>query len=177
MVETPITVEEYLTNPAYRHCEYVDGGTIELNVGPKKHARAQSKCSRRLDEYLDDHPVGYVGTELHCKLTIAGQTRFRLPDIALVLEDPEEGETRYLERAPDLVVEVRSPEDSLRYIFGKLGEYFENGAQLAWIILPEESSVLVCNPGAHPKTRGPGDTLDGGDLLPGLVIAVDDLFI
>jgi hypothetical protein len=33
----PISIEEYLTNPAYRHYEYPEGRPIQLHVGTKDH--------------------------------------------------------------------------------------------------------------------------------------------
>ena len=80
-----VTIEEYLSNPAYEHCEYVDGEVVDLNVGTKQHSRITGKCFRKLDEYLDGHEIGSAHVELHCHLTIAGRTRFRLPDVCLVV--------------------------------------------------------------------------------------------
>ena len=171
----PITEEQYLTDAAFQHCEFVNGIVVERNLGTKPHARIQGKCYRKFDEYFDSHPGGYVGVELHCRLKIRGQVRFRLPDVSVVLGD-ESPEQRYLDRAPDLVVEVRSPDDSLSSQLRKLDDYFENGCRLAWLVLPEEKSVLILTPGGAPRTATAGETLDAGDVLPGLSIAVDDLF-
>ena len=51
-----VSVEEYLTNPAYQHCEYVDGEVTPLNVGTRKHAKIQSKCAFQFETYLAAHP-------------------------------------------------------------------------------------------------------------------------
>jgi Uma2 family endonuclease len=171
----PITEEQYLTDPEFEHCEFVEGIVVERNLGTKPHARIQGKCVRKLDEYLDTHPGGYAVVELHSRLKVRGRTRFRVSDAAVVLAD-ESVEQRYLERSPDLVVEVRSPEDSLTAQLRKMDDYFENGCRLAWLILPEESSVIILAPGAAPRTATAGEMLDGGEVLPGLSIAVDDLF-
>jgi Uma2 family endonuclease len=172
----PITEEQYLSDPAFEHCEYVDGIVVERNLGTKPHARIQGKCFRKFDEYLDTHPGGYAVVELHCRLKVRGYPRFRIPDVAVVLGD-ESSEQRYLERSPDLVVEVRSPDDSLSSQLRKMDDYFESGCRLAWLVLPEEHSVLILAPNAAPRTATAGETLDGGGVLPGLSIAVDDLFV
>ncbi|MCX6638251.1 MAG: Uma2 family endonuclease, partial [Acidobacteria bacterium] len=171
----PITEEQYLSDPAFEHCEYVNGIVVERNVGGKPHSRIQANCCGFIWSYLRTNRIGYVVTELTCRLTVGGYSRFRLPDVAVVLGD-ESTEQRYLERSPDLVVEVRSPDDSLTSQLRKLDDYFENGCRLAWLVLPEERSVLILAPGAAPRTATAGETLDGGDVLPGLNIAVDDLF-
>ncbi|MGH7246840.1 MAG: Uma2 family endonuclease [Pseudomonadota bacterium] len=169
----PVGVEEYLSNPAYEHCEYIDGQVVELNVGTISHGRIQVKCGRKLDEYFDAHPAGYAGTEIHCRLKIGGKIVFRLPDVAAVLGEVTDG--RYLDRAPDLVVEIRSPDDRLPAQFRKMDEYFENGARLGWLILPEEKSAFVFTPNAPVRTVIFGELLTGGDVLPGLEIPLESL--
>src|SRR4051812_6951739 len=98
VVARTVSVDEYLSYPAYEHHEFVNGEVVALNVGSKPHGRIQGRCFRKLDEYLDTRGSGYAGTEVHCKLTIGGEIRFRLPDIALVLNDPSP-KSRYLEGA------------------------------------------------------------------------------
>lgn len=171
----PITEERYLSDPEFEHAEYVDGIIVERNLGTKPHARLQARLCRKLDEYFDTHTGGYAVGELHCRLKIGGRTRYRIPDVAVVLGDTSE-EQRYLDRAPDLVVEVRSPEDPLTAQLRKMDEYFANGCRMAWLVLPEEKAVVILTPGAAPRTAAAGEALDGGDVLPGLSIPVDDLF-
>jgi Uma2 family endonuclease len=168
----PVSAEEYLANPAYEHSEWVAGGVVPLNVGSKKHARIQGRCFRALDEYFDTRD-GFVGTELHCRLEIRGETHFRLPDVAVVLGDFS---GKYLERATDLAIEIKSPEDSVTALIRKSGEYFANGSKTAWIILPEEESVLILTPDGPPRTAVRSENLSGDNLLAGLNIPVDDLF-
>jgi len=170
-----VTIEEYLSNPKYEHSEYVNGEVVPLKVGTKSHSKIQVKCFRKIDEYFDSHPGAYIGTELHCRLTIEGRPRYRLPDVAIVIHDCAPNDP-YLEGAPDMVVEIKSPEDKITFLFDKLEEYFANGAKLAWIVLPEEQSVLVVTPNAAPRSFGLEGTLDGGGLLPGLSIPVKELF-
>jgi Uma2 family endonuclease len=170
-----VSVEEYLSNPAYEHCEYIDGAVSELNVGNKPHSTIQINCGAMLREYLRKRGGGYVASELRCRLKVSGRTRFYLPDVSVVLGD-DSPEMRFLERAPDLVVEVRSPDDSVSSLTRKMADYFANGAKLTWLILPEERSVLIFAPKAATRTALAGETLDGGDLLPGLKIPVDELF-
>jgi Uma2 family endonuclease len=171
----PITVEEYLSNPEYQHSEYVDGEVIPLNVGTKPHSRIQVSCAFYFLQYFKAHPGGWAGAELHCRLMIEGRIRYRLPDIAVVINDKSPDDP-YLDGAPDLAIEIRSPEDSLTFLFDKSADYFANGAKLVWLILPEEQSVIVLSPSAPPHTVKSGETLTAPELLPGLEIPVAELF-
>ncbi len=174
-----VSEQEYLSNPAFKHSEWVDGEVTELNVGTKKHGTIQINCGIVLKQYLRSHPEapqgGYVAAELHCRLVIGGRTVYRLPDVAVVLNDADEHD-RYLNRAPDMVVEIRSPEDHIKYLFLKMRDYFANGTRLAWLILPEEETVLVFTPDAQPAAFGLEETLDGVAVLPGLAVPVTSLF-
>jgi len=93
----------------------------------------------------------------------------------VVITDPSP-DSLYLEGAPDTVIEIKSPEDKISFLFEKLKEYFENGTKLAWIVLPEEESVLAVTSDAPPRSFGMDDALNGGSLLPGLSVAVKKLF-
>ena len=171
----PVSIEEYLSNPAYEHSEYVNGKVVPLNVGTKSHSKIQVNCAAIFRAYLKGNPIGFAGAELHCRLHVGRATHYRLPDIALVITDPSP-DSPYLDGAPDMVIEIKSPEDRISFVFGKLKEYFENGTKLAWIVLPEEESVLAVTPDTPPRTFGIDDTLDGGSLLPGLAVPVKELF-
>jgi hypothetical protein len=39
-----VSVDEYLSNPEYRHSEYVDGEVVALNVGTQDHGTIQVNC-------------------------------------------------------------------------------------------------------------------------------------
>ncbi len=170
-----ISVEEYLSNPAFEHYEYVDGQPVELHVGHKRHAIIQARCAHKFMEHFDTHAGGCVGTELHCRLTIRGEVRFRLPDVAVVIGarfTPDD----YLDGAPDLAVEVLSPGDTIAEQMRKFDDYFANGTKLGWLVLPEEKSVLILLPSAPARAVVSGETLTGGDLLPDLAFPADYLF-
>jgi Uma2 family endonuclease len=171
-----VSVDEYLSNPEYEHSEYVDGEVVALNVGTQDHGTIQINCGFFFKQYFLAHPIGYAAAELHCRLTIAGRQRYRLPDVAVVLGERERG-SQYLDRAPDFVIEIRSPEDSMQFLMRKMRDYFANGTRLAWLILPEEQSVLVLRADGPADPFGVWETLDGGAVLPGLSVPVSDLFL
>jgi Uma2 family endonuclease len=170
-----VSIAEYLADTAYERVEYVDGELVERNVGGKSHGRIQIKLGRKLDEYLETHPPGYVAAELHVKLATGPKVEFRLPDLAVVLADSSPKE-EYLDGAPDLAVEIRSPGDSVTELLRKMQLYFAHGAKLGWIVLPEERSVLVLAPEEPVRTVTLGELLDGGMLLPELRIPLAEIF-
>ena len=68
---------------------------------------------------------------------------------------------------PTFVVEVRSPNDSLAYQQGRVADWMDFGAQLGWLVDPQNFSVWVYRPNHEPEHLERPAQLDGGDTLPG----------
>jgi Uma2 family endonuclease len=85
---------------------------------------------------------------------------------------------------PDLVVEVVSPngDDELGELDEKVNLYLTDGVRLVWVINPNKEQVAIYTLVAlQPFTKQQttlkvGDTLSGGELIPGFEIAVASLF-
>jgi len=58
----------------------------------------------------------------------------------------------------------------------KIGEYFEAGVELVWIIDPEAMTIEVLTAIESSTTLRSGETLTGGAVLPGFAMPVDELF-
>ena len=101
---TLVSVEEYLhTSFQEGDREYVDGRVVERNVGEVDHADLQT----RIALYLRNHYKEYW-TAVEVRVQVK-PTRFRVPDVCLVLGPKPEG--RIVAAPPFLVVEVLSPDD------------------------------------------------------------------
>ena len=81
-----------------------------------------------------------------------------------------------LERAPDLVVEVRSPNDLPGPLLAKVAEYLAAGTQLVWVIDPAHSSVTIYRADGTVAALGINETVSGEAVLPGFSVFVSDLF-
>lgn len=173
--QSVVSLDEYLTNPEYEHFEWVDGEVIDHHVGTYDHSEVQVACGTVLRDFVRSNPVGRVFSELHCRLRIGGRIRYRLPDVCFISTARLSAGPHH-EGAPDLAIEIRSPEDSVHDLLQKAEEYFANGASLCWIILPEEKSVLVIRPDRTVRSLQGDDSLDAADLLPGFAAKASDLF-
>ena len=79
----------------------------------------------------------------------------------------------YLDVAPDLVVEVLSPDDRWNNMMQKLREYFAIGVRLAD---PDSRTVSVHRSLTDVSEFTAGDSLSGDDVLPGFSVSVASLF-
>ena len=82
----------------------------------------------------------------------------------------------YADVVPDLAVEIVSPSDSRRSVHERARMWLSFGVRLVWVGFPEDRTVNVYPEGGEMFTLGEGDTLDGGDVLPGFSCAVSDIF-
>ena len=101
------------------------------------------------------------------------------PDIGFVRTErlpPRQERKGRMPLAPDLAVEIRSPTDRRPMIEHKVAAYQAAGVPLIWVIEPAVRRIMVYTLGAEPRTLQPGDTLTGGDLLPGFATPVADVF-
>ena len=103
----------------------------------------------------------------------------RAPDVSFVARGQlklTRGGERYPSIGPDLAVEVFSKSNTRAEIARKMNEYFAAGTRLAWVVDPKTETVRVHREPRKFIVLRVGDVLDGGDVIPGLRIQVQDLF-
>src|SRR5512144_2975379 len=110
---TVVSVEEYLNTTYDPDMEYVDGVLVERNVGDYLHSLIQSNIIFAL---RTRYPHFKCLPELRSRTT---QTRFRLPDVCVLLAPPQ---TRYLLDAAHIAIEILSEGDKASEVFEKLEE-------------------------------------------------------
>ena len=77
--------------------------------------------------------------------------------------------------APDLAIEVVSPEDSRPYVRAKALNWLEAGATAVLVLDPRTCSATVYRTGGDVQSYTEG-TLDLSDAVPGWHVAVADFF-
>lgn len=78
--------------------------------------------------------------------------------------------------APDLAVEIRSPQDRRRDVTRKVDAYLAGGTLLVWVVEPQKEHITAYRRLSAPTTLGLDDTLDAGDVVPGFRCAVRQIF-
>jgi Uma2 family endonuclease len=119
-------------------------------------------------------------------------TGFRLPDGSVLSPDaslvrlerwqaltPEQRRS-FPPLCPDVLVELASPSDqgprAVTALRQKMAAYQANGAQLGWLLIPEERAVEVWPVASELHRIEAATLLDGGQLLPGLRIELQDIW-
>ena len=78
--------------------------------------------------------------------------------------------------APDFTLELLSPNDRLQDTQKKMQEYIKCGVKLGWLIYPDETRVEIYRLGKDVEVLDSPSTLSGEDLMPGLVVELDEIF-
>ena len=101
------------------------------------------------------------------------------PDISFVRREriPASGvPASFWRGAPDVAVEVLSPDDRQADVAAKVRDYFSHGVTLVWVIDPSARTVTVHRPATPPEILTGDFILDGGNVLAGFEIPAGRLF-
>ena len=77
---------------------------------------------------------------------------------------------RGAELAPDLAVEVLSPDDRAGETLAKVADWLNAGCRLVWVIDPQRAVARVYRADGGEAHLAAADTLDGEDVLPRFVV-------
>ncbi len=82
----------------------------------------------------------------------------------------------YLETIPELVVEVRSRNDSLKYVQRKVQHYLKAGVEVVWVADPDAMTVSAHIRTGELNLYREADTLRLPELIPSFSMSVADVF-
>jgi Uma2 family endonuclease len=82
----------------------------------------------------------------------------------------------FIEMAPDLAVEVLSPDDRRREVLEKVGEFLDAGTRLVWVLDPEQRSAAAYRSLTDVRRLAENEALDGEDVIPGFACVLGDIF-
>jgi Uma2 family endonuclease len=177
--QTRYTPEDLLAIDDRPMPELVDGELQEREMGQKSDAIAAT-CMILIGAYIRANDLGLVnGAQGSYQIFPDDPNKVRIPDVSFTRRDrvppggPAEGHGRV---APDLVIEVTSPNDSYTMVLAKVNDYLSAGVPLIWVLEPETKTVHVYRVNHTTSLLFPGETLDGEDVLPGFRCEVAALF-
>ncbi|MBO3269591.1 Uma2 family endonuclease [Hymenobacter defluvii] len=116
-------------------------------------------------------------------------TGFTLPDGSVLSPDASwvsaakwnalttEQQDKFAPVCPEFVVELKSATDSTKTLQAKMLDWLRNGAQLAWLLVPETETAYLYRPGQpEPEVvQGFDQELSGEAVLPGFRLRLTEL--
>ncbi len=175
----PVTLEEYAALPKHPRYELVKGALVEQMVASEEHEHTGSLVVWRLSSHVYPNGLGRVYTSNRGYVTGPDSpATSRMPDVSFVsnarLGQPELAGMLY-DGAPDLAVEILSESNTPAEIARKINEYLGAGGSVVWVIDIDARTLTVHETGTQSVILTDGDTLDGGNYLPGFACTVADL--
>lgn len=180
------TVDDLATLPddSWRY-ELVEGRLVRMPPIGSAHGSMTIRLGGLLDTFVRDHRLGAVlGGDPGFVLSRPGEPDTVLaPDVAFVSAGsmkPEDvrSESGYLRLVPELVAEIASPSQHRPELAAKAERWQRAGVHLVWIVWPQDRQIDIWDPraGNEPRILTMGDELDGGNVLPGLSLPLQQLW-
>jgi Uma2 family endonuclease len=157
--------------------ELVDGTLVEKGMGFQESLLA-GVLIQVLRQFVIPRNLGVVPTPDGMVRLFPGLVR--APDAAFVSWDRLPGrkipEDPIPDLAPDLAIEVLSKSNTRAEMKRKRGEYFAAGVLMVWEVDRKRRTVSVYTPDGAVTVLKDSQRLEGGDILPGFVLELSDLF-
>ena len=158
-----VSVHEYLSTSYRPDCDYVDGVVRERNLGETDHSLLQMEIGHY---YRSRRRQWGLWALVEQRVQVAA-TRFRIPDVCLVLGKPADPIIR---TPPFICIEILSPDDRLSEMRQRVEDYLAFGVSYVWILDPATRQAWRCTPGGMQevtelRTENPETLVAVGDLF------------
>ena len=173
-----VTGEELAKLPEADLCELVDGKVVRMSPTSHIHGRIEGRVYRLLSDFVESKDLGQVMVGEVGIYIRRNPDTIRAADV-LYISQARYAQSRsasYLDVAPELVVEVLSPDDSWQAVTRKLADYFSIGVQMVWVVDPDAHQVYAYRSATESKPFAETDTLTAPEVLPGLTAPVAEVF-
>jgi Uma2 family endonuclease len=171
--------EAFIARPENRDrsFELIHGLIVEKAMPTDEHATIVNLGLFFLTGHALEHNLGLPGPERRFVFPDDTQDS-RQPDISMIL-DPTiplvtEGAMTVI---PDVIIEVKSPDDTYEDMRDKAKFYIARGVRLVLLLFPRPRTVEVYRPGLPSEILTLEQTIEGYDVLPGFRLPVAKLFI
>lgn len=173
-----MTADELLHAPGLGRCELIQGELVMMWPSGFEHGRVVARITGPLTDFVEVRALGVV-TGAETGFVIArGPDTVRAPDVGFVRAErlPKEPVRGFFPAAPDLAVEVLSPDDRAGEVLRKVEDWLEAGCGVVWVVDPEKHTVSIHSRAAPVDVLGPEDVLTGDGALAGFRPPVAHVF-
>ena len=172
--------EELLAMTDGDRYELIDGIPWEKHMGAESDEIAVMAATA-LITFVRSRKLGRVyGSQTGYQCFPDAPKMVRMPDTSFVAAGRLEGDRSpegYIKIAPDLAVEVVSPNEEYEEVEAKVAQYRSAGVKLIWVVSPKSQTVIVRRLDGTCAEVGAAGELSGEDVLPGFACKVADLFV
>jgi Uma2 family endonuclease len=160
------------------HYELIEGELQEMTPPGAVHGSVSNLFAAYATIFVEEHELGECFTAETGIWVSRNPDTVLAPDWAFVRKDrvPHPLPEGYLPVIPDLVLETRSPNDTLTEIQAKIQRWLNAGVPMVLEANPKTCELTVYRPGQPPLILGREDTFSGEEVLPGFTLPLRRLF-
>ena len=176
---TLITGEKLFAMGDIGPSELVEGRIVPMSPTGDEHGGVELNIATALKQFIAGRNLGKVRVGEVGIYVRRNPDTIRAADVLYISNErhAQRDKSRgFLDVAPELVVEILSPDDRWNEITQKLREYFAIGVRLVWVADPTAKTVFVYRSLTEVREFGEGENVPGDDVLPGFSAPVGDLF-
>lgn len=176
----PVTAEDLFALPddGKRH-ELIKGELTTIAPTGGGHGATVMTLAVPLGNHIQQRKLGVIFSAETGFIVARNPDTVRAPDIAFVAKDriPSSGvPVKFVPLAPDLAVEVVSPNDTVYEVDEKVRDWLNAGTRLVWVVNPNRRIIEVHAPRQPSRMLTEAESLDGGNVVSGFTIALKDIF-
>jgi Uma2 family endonuclease len=175
----PHTADDLLRlNLPDKRTELVRGVLIVREPAGYRHGQVAARLAAALVNYVDANQLGAIFAAETGFTLFRDPDTVRAPDVAFIRRErlPDPPPAGFAQLAPDLVVEVLSPDDRPGEVLAKVADWLSAGCRLVWVVDPVRRTARVYRADGSESVCGENDLLDGEDVVPGCGIPLAELF-
>jgi Uma2 family endonuclease len=178
---TLVTAEQFMrmSHDGHRY-ELVAGELRTMSPPDVIHGDLMLRLGGLLHAYVREHKLGLAAGGDAAFLLARDPDTVRGPDVAFIRRERLAANPpahAVWPGAPDLAVEILSPNDKPREVRDKVRSWLQAGVSLVWVLNPDTRTVTVHSPGREAQTLTGDSYLEGQDVLPGFRCRVAELFL
>jgi Uma2 family endonuclease len=160
-----------------KRVELVRGVLVVREPAGLRHGEIVMELSRRLANHVAAHALGKVYAAETGFTLARGPDTVRAPDVAFIKSDrvPKPAPAGFPNLAPDLAVEVLSPDDRPADVLAEVADWLSAGTRLVWVIDPERRLARVYRADGTESGVAEAVVLEGEDVVPGFTCPFSDL--
>ena len=176
---TLISGEELLAMPNVESAELIKGEIVHKMPTGHLHGLLEVLIAALLFNHVHPRKIGHVlGGEVGL-YTHRNPDTVRAADVAFISNERYQRvrSSSFLDVAPELIVEIMSPDDRWSEIHKKLTEYFAANVVLIWIVDPKLEQIHVYRSLDDVIRLTKDDNLTGDTVLPEFSVPLTEIFV
>lgn len=175
-----LTAEKYGALPDLGYPSELVRGKIEQHeIARPLHGLTCANIAYFVGSFVRQHKLGWMLNRTGV-ITERNPDSVRGPDVAFCSDKrlPKRSRPKrdYLDVAPELAFEVRSPDDRWSKLQAKVAEYLDAGVLVVCVVEPKDEFVMVYTPDAAPQRLSGNDLLKLPGVLPAFSVRVREFF-